>query len=51
MTLMIVINCTFIGIQIFFFLKHEFVYSEVCDFIARFLAELSVFLLPRCLAF
>ena len=34
-----------------FFLKHEFSYSEVCNFLERFLDELSVFLLPRCLAF
>ena len=50
MTLLIVINCTFIGIKIFFF-KHEFVYSDVCNFLVCFLAELSASLLPRCLAF
>ena len=26
-------------------------YSEVCSFLGLFLAELSVFLLPRCLTF
>ena len=26
-------------------------YSEVCSFLGRFLAELSIFLLPRCLTF
>ena len=51
MALLIVINCIFIGIKSFFFLKHEFVYSKVCNFLKRFLAELSVFLLPRCLTF
>ena len=34
-----------------FFLRHEFVYCEVCNFFGSFLAELSVFLLPRCLTF
>ena len=48
MTLLIVINCTFIGIKIFFFfLLHEFVYSDVHNFLVRSLAELSVFLLSR----
>ena len=51
MALLIVINCTFIGIKNFFFLKHEFVYSDVCNFLVRSLAELSVFLLSRCSAF
>ena len=53
MALLIVINCTFIGIKnnIFFFLAHEFVYSNACNFLVRCLAELSVFLLPRCLTF
>ena len=50
MALLIVINSIFIGIKSIFF-KHEFVYSEVCNFLGRFLAELSVFLLPRCLPF
>ena len=50
MALLIVINCIFIGIKSNF-LKLEFSYSEVCNFLGRFLAELSIFLLPRCLAF
>ena len=32
-------------------MKHEFSYSEVCNFLGRFLAELSIFLLSICLAF
>ena len=32
-------------------MKHEFSYSEVCNFLRRFLAELPAFLLPICLAF
>ena len=51
MTLLIVINCTFIGIKkifLFFFLAHEFVYSDVNNFLVRSLVELSVFLLLRC---
>ena len=51
MTLLIVINCTFAGIKkifLFFFFTHEFVYSDVCNFLVHSLAELSVFLLPRC---
>ena len=52
MTLLIVIKCTFIGIKKFFsLLVNEFVYSDVCNFLVRSLAELSVFLLPRCPAF
>ena len=51
MTLLIVINCTFIGIKKFFFLAPEFVYSDVNNFLVHSLVELSVFLLPRCLAF
>ena len=52
MTLLIVINCTFIGIkENFLFLAHEFMYSDVCNFLVRSLAELSVFLLPKCPAF
>ena len=45
MTLLIVIDCTFIGIKsnIFFLLKHESVYSEVCNFLGYYLAELSAF--------
>ena len=35
----------------FSFLNHEFVHSDVCNFLIRSLAELSVFLLLRCLAF
>ena len=35
----------------FTFLAHEFVYSDVCNFLVRSLAELFVFLLPRCSAF
>ena len=49
MTLLIVINCTFIGIKTFFlFLAHEFVYSDVNNFLVRSLPELYVFLLSRC---
>ena len=49
MTLLIVINCTFIGIKkIYLFSAHEFVYSDVSDFLIRSLAELPVFLLSRC---
>ena len=48
MTLLIVINCTFVGIKKIFFFVHEFVYSDVCNFLARSLTELSVFLLSRC---
>ena len=33
MALLIVINCTFIGIKNNFFLKHEFVYFEGCNFL------------------
>ena len=53
MTLLIVINCTFIGIKkiFLFFLAHEFVYSDVNKFLICSLAELSVFILPRCPAF
>ena len=32
-------------------MKYEFLYSEVCNFLRRFLAELPAFLLPICLAF
>ena len=49
MTLLIIINCTFIGIKkTFLFLAHEFVYSDVNNFLVRSLTELSVFLLSRC---
>ena len=49
MTLLIVIHCTFIGIKKnFLFLAHEFVYFDVNNFLIRSLAELFVFLLPRC---
>ena len=43
MALLIVINCTFIGIKNNFFFKHESVYSEVCNFLGYYLAELSAF--------
>ena len=44
MTLLIVINCTFIGIKkIFLFLARKFVYSDVCKFLVCSLAELFVF--------
>ena len=44
MALLIVIDCTFIGIKNnIFFLKHESVYSEVCNFLGYYLAELSAF--------
>ena len=32
-------------------MKHEFSYSEVCNFLRRFLVELPAFLLLICLAF
>ena len=32
-------------------MKHEFSFSEVCNFLRRFLAKLPAFLLPICLAF
>ena len=32
-------------------MKHEFSYSEACNFLRIFLVELSAFLLPICLAF
>ena len=51
MALLIVINYTFFGIKNFFFVKREFPYSEVCNFLGPFLTELPVFLLPICLAF
>ena len=35
----------------FSLLAHEFVYSDVCNFLVRSLVELSVFLLPRCPTF
>ena len=34
-----------------FFLAREFVYSDVCNFLVRSLAELSIFLLSKCPAF
>ena len=44
MALLIVIDCTFIGIKNnILFLKHESVYSEVCNFLRYYLAELSAF--------
>ena len=41
MRLLIVINCTFIGIKryIFFFLNLGFAHSNVCDLLVHFLAE------------
>ena len=42
MALLIVIDCTFIGIKNNFFLKHVSVYSEVCNFLGYYLAKLSV---------
>ena len=51
MALLIVINCTFIGIKKKKNLAHEFVYYDVCNFLVRSLVELSVFLLPRCPTF
>ena len=41
MTLLIVINCTFIGIKRFFFLNLEFTHSDVCNLLVHFLAETS----------
>ena len=44
MSLLIVIDCTFIGIKnntLFLFLKHEYVYSEMCNFLGYDLAKLS----------
>ena len=32
-------------------MKHEFSYSEACNFLRRFLAEMFAFLLPICLVF
>ena len=44
MALLIVINCTFMRINNnIFFLKHESVYFEVCNFLGCYLAELSAF--------
>ena len=43
MTLLIVIDCTFIGIKNNILLKHESMYSEVCNFLEYYLAELSAF--------
>ena len=43
MTLLIVINCTFIVIKKFFlsFMNHEFAHSGVCNFLVHSLAEPS----------
>ena len=41
MALLIVIDCTFIGIKNNIFLKNESVYSEVCNFLGYYLAKLS----------
>ena len=44
MALLIVIDCTFFwNKEQYFFLKHESVYSEVCNFLGCYLAELSAF--------
>ena len=44
MTLLIVIDCTFIGTKNnIFFLKHVSVYSEVCNFLGYYLAKMSAF--------
>ena len=40
MTLPIVINCILIAIRLVYFLAHEFVYSDVCNFLLRSLVEL-----------
>ena len=50
MALLIVINCTFIGIKKFFFSSMNLCILK-CNFLECFLVVLSVFLLPRCLAF
>ena len=41
MALLIIIDCTFIGIKNNIFLKHESVYFEVCNFLGYYLAKLS----------
>ena len=42
MTLLIVINCTFIGIKRYIFLLNlEFTHSDVCNLLVHFLAETS----------
>ena len=42
MALLIVTNCTFIGIKRnFSFLNHEFAYSDVCNFLVHSPVELS----------
>ena len=44
MALLIVINCTFTEIKNnIFFLKHESVYSVVCNFLGCYLAKSSFF--------
>ena len=49
---LLIVNCIFFEIKNnFFFLKHEFLYSEVCNFLRRFLVMLPAFLLPICLFF
>ena len=40
MALLIVTDCTFIGIKNNFFFKHESVYSEACNFLGYYLAKL-----------
>ena len=37
--------------QYILFWKHKFVYSEVCNFLGCYLAELSAFFFLRCLTF
>ena len=52
MALLIVINYIFFGIKSKkFFVKHDFSYYGVCNFLGCSLAELSVFLSPICLDF
>ena len=45
MTLLIIINCTFIGIKryiyIYIFLNLEFAHSDVCNLLVHFLAKTS----------
>ena len=49
---LLIVNCIFFEIKNnFFFVKHEFLYSEVCNFLRRFLVMLPAFLLPICLFF
>ena len=41
MTLLIVINCTFIGIKRYFILNLEFAHSDVCNLLVHSLAVTS----------